>query len=109
MKQLTVPVTAEVDVAEEEPDEYEQVEVEVPYTYQEEVIEEREEIQEQMVQRKVPQVKAMYSYQGQGMAIDKGEVSWLSLFYSLTFALSFLQEISRLESASCGSIFRNQL
>jgi hypothetical protein len=42
-----------------------------------------------MVQRKVPQVKAMYSYQGQGMAIDKGEVSWLSLFYSLTFALSF--------------------
>ena len=42
--------------------------------YEEEMIQERE-IEEEVVQDvKVPQVKALYRYKGQGMGIEKGEV-----------------------------------
>ena len=42
--------------------------------YDEEVIQERE-VEEEVVQEiRVPQVKALYRYKGQGMGIEKGEV-----------------------------------
>ena len=56
--------------------EYEDEVVQVPYQYQVEEIQEKEVIQEQMVERKVPQVKCMYAYQGQGIKVAKGEVSY---------------------------------
>ena len=42
--------------------------------YDEEVIQERE-VEEEVVQEiRMPQVKALYRYKGQGMGIEKGEV-----------------------------------
>jgi len=61
----------------EESDEEEFVEelVDVPYEIEIEEVVEREVIQDVVETRKVPQVKAMYPYKGQGLKIDKGEVS----------------------------------
>ena len=76
VKQLSVPQPAYVEQApEEEEDEYEEVEVDVPYTYQVEEVEEREEMHSVPVEKAVPQIKALYAYKGQGMAVEKGEVS----------------------------------
>lgn len=47
--------------------------------YEEEIIQERE-VEEEVVQEiRVPQVKAMYRYKGQGLGIEKGEVSVIML------------------------------
>ena len=42
--------------------------------YEEEVVQERE-VEEDVIQEvRVPQVRALYRYKGQGMGIEKGEV-----------------------------------
>ena len=43
-------------------------------TSQVEEMQERDEVREETVERKIPQVKAMYPYSGQGMEMAKGEV-----------------------------------
>jgi len=49
-------------------------EVPVEVEYEEDVIEDRE-VEEDVVQEiRVPQVKALYKYKGQGLGIEKGEV-----------------------------------
>lgn len=87
VKQLTVP-QSHLDVEAEEPEEeeFEDVEVEVPYTYQEEVIEEREEVREEVVKKSIPQIKALYAYQGQGMAIEKGEVRYFDCIMQSSYS-----------------------
>lgn len=52
--------------------------VEVPHEIEAEEVREREVMQDVVETRKIPQVKAMYAYKGQGMKIEKGEVSRLS-------------------------------
>jgi len=48
--------------------------VPVEVEYEEEVTEDRE-VEEDVVQEiRVPQVKALYKYKGQGLGIEKGEV-----------------------------------
>ncbi|KAJ8309236.1 hypothetical protein KUTeg_014110 [Tegillarca granosa] len=51
--------------------------VEVPHEIEVEEVREREVIQDVIETRKIPQVKAMYAYKGQGMKADKGEVMTL--------------------------------
>ncbi|KAL8620004.1 hypothetical protein ACOMHN_015286 [Nucella lapillus] len=68
-----IPVeNGDVDVEKEE----EMVEevVEVPQEVEVEEIVEKEVLQDVVETRKIPQVKAMYAYKGQGMKIDKAEV-----------------------------------
>lgn len=48
--------------------------VEVPHEIEVEEVREREVMQDVVETRKIPQVKAMYLYKGQGMKIEKGEV-----------------------------------
>lgn len=48
--------------------------VDVPYTYEVEEVQEQEVMKEEVVERTVPQIKASYAYQGNGMVMDKGEV-----------------------------------
>ncbi|KAK3093776.1 hypothetical protein FSP39_020076, partial [Pinctada imbricata] len=56
-------------------EEYVEEVVEVPHEVEVEEIREREVIQDVVETRKIPQVKAMYPYKGQGMKVEKGEVS----------------------------------
>ena len=49
--------------------------MEVPHEVEVEEVREREVIQDVVETRKIPQVKAMYPYKGQGMKVEKGEVS----------------------------------
>lgn len=49
--------------------------VDVPYEYEEMETVEKEVMKEEVVERKIPQVKSMYTYNGQGIKVDKGEVS----------------------------------
>lgn len=49
--------------------------IEVPHEVEVEEIREREVMQDVVETRKIPQVKAMYTYKGQGMKVEKGEVS----------------------------------
>ena len=50
-------------------------EVPVEVEYNEEVTENRE-VEEDLVQEiRVPQVKALYKYKGQGLGIEKGEIN----------------------------------
>ncbi|XP_069119024.1 LOW QUALITY PROTEIN: spectrin beta chain-like [Argopecten irradians] len=60
----------------EKSDEEELVEelVDVPHEIEVEEVVEREVIQDVVETRKIPQVKAMYAYKGQGMKVDKGEI-----------------------------------
>nr|XP_022333961.1 spectrin alpha chain, non-erythrocytic 1-like isoform X4 [Crassostrea virginica] len=51
--------------------------VEVPHEVEVEEVREREVMQDVVETRKIPQVKAMYLYKGQGMKIEKGEVMLL--------------------------------
>ena len=60
------------DNAEEDDEDYEQVDV--PYQYEVEEVQERPVVKEEVIEKAIPQVKAMYPYKGQGMAVDKGEV-----------------------------------
>ncbi|XP_033735465.1 spectrin beta chain, non-erythrocytic 5-like isoform X2 [Pecten maximus] len=48
--------------------------VDVPHEIEVEEVVEREVIQDVVETRKIPQVKAMYAYKGQGMKVDKGEI-----------------------------------
>ena len=68
--------TAAAPRPQEEEDEEEEVEewVEVPYQYQEEEVRQKDSFVEEIVEKKIPQVKAMYPYQGHGLDIAKGEV-----------------------------------
>ena len=59
----------------EDSDESEEEWVEVPYEYEVEELVEREALREEIVERQLPQVRAMYPYKGQGMKVDKNEVS----------------------------------
>jgi len=59
---------------EPEDDEEEEEYVDVPYTYEVEEIEEQETTKDEVVERKIPQLRAMYPYNGNGMEIQKGEV-----------------------------------
>lgn len=49
--------------------------VDVPYEYEVEELREQDMVKEEVVERPVPQIKALYSYQGNGMEMEKGEVS----------------------------------
>lgn len=57
--------------------------LQVPYEYVEQVPQEREVIKEEQVERRIPQVKSMYPYKGQGMEIAKGEVGTFIRFSAL--------------------------
>lgn len=46
----------------------------VPHEIEVEELVEREVMQDMVETRKVPQVKSLYGYKGQGMKVDKGEV-----------------------------------
>jgi hypothetical protein len=49
--------------------------VDVPYTYEVEEVHEQEVVKEEVVERTVPQVRASFAYKGNGMEMEKGEVS----------------------------------
>ena len=55
-------------------DEYMSEIVDVPYEVEEEQVVEKEEMREEIVEKKYPQVKAVYAYSGHGMKVAKGEV-----------------------------------
>ncbi|XP_067682927.1 spectrin beta chain, non-erythrocytic 5-like isoform X3 [Haliotis asinina] len=58
-----------------EPEEEEEEEVvEVPREIEVEEVRQKEVLQDVVETRKIPQVKAMYGYKGQGLKVDKGEV-----------------------------------
>ncbi|KAL4238363.1 Spectrin beta chain [Mactra antiquata] len=63
------------DVSDEES--YEDQVVERPHEIEVEEIREREVLQDVVETRKIPQVRASYTYRGQGMVIEKGEVMTL--------------------------------
>lgn len=63
----------EVEPQEAEDEEEEVIEVPTEIEFEETV--EREVIQDVVESKKIPQVKVMYAYKGQGMTADKGEVS----------------------------------
>ena len=50
-------------------------------------MQERDEVREETVERKIPQVKAMYPYSGQGMEMAKGEVMTQYSFLSDEFGI----------------------
>jgi len=54
---------------------YDEEVVERPHEIEVEEVREREVLQDVVETRKIPQVRAMYPYRGQGMSVDKGEVS----------------------------------
>ena len=54
--------------------EYEEIFVDVPYQYQVEESREREVLQDDVIEKKIPQVKAMYTYKGDGLNMEKGQV-----------------------------------
>ena len=58
----------------ESEEEYKDEVVDVPYEYEVEEERLREAIKEELVERTIPQVRASYPYNGQGMSVDKGEV-----------------------------------
>jgi spectrin beta len=62
-------------IAEEEEEEEDYEQIEVPYQYEVEEVQERPVVKEETVEKTIPQVKALYPYKGQGINIDKGEVS----------------------------------
>lgn len=70
----------------ERKEEEEEEVVEVPKEIEVEEIVEREVLQDVMETRKIPQVKALYAYKGQGMSVDKGEVS-LNLYLNRSVTL----------------------
>jgi len=59
-----------VEPEDDEEEEY----VDVPYTYEVEEIEEQETTKDEVVERKIPRLRAMYPYKGNGMEMQKGEV-----------------------------------
>lgn len=73
MKSPTLTV-ANGKAAEDDEEDEEEI-VDVPYTYDVEEIHEQEVVKEEVVERTLPQVRASYAYKGNGMEMDKGEVS----------------------------------
>lgn len=55
-------------------DEVEEELVDVPYEYEVEEIREQDVVKEEVVERPVPQIKALFPYKGNGMEMQKGEV-----------------------------------
>jgi len=48
--------------------------VDVPYTYEVEEVEEQETTKDEIVERKIYRLRALYAYKGNGMEMQKGEV-----------------------------------
>lgn len=72
---LAPPTATNVaDEDEEDEEEY----VDVPYTYEVEEIQEQEVMKEEVVERTVPRIKALYAYKGNGMEVAKGEVIYVN-------------------------------
>jgi len=55
-------------------DEVQQEFVDVPYEYEVEEMQEQDVMKEEVVERSIPQIKALFPYQGNGMVAEKGEV-----------------------------------
>ena len=55
-------------------EDYQEELVERPHEIEVEEVREREVMQDIVETRKIPQVRAMYLYRGQGMMVEKGEV-----------------------------------
>ena len=72
----------------EKEDEYVEEVVDVPREIEVEEVVEREVLQDHVETRKIPQVKAMYAYKGQGMKVDKGEVR--NFFLCISVFMYFL-------------------
>ena len=71
--------------------------VDVPKEIEVEEVVEREVFQDVVETRKIPQVKAMYAYKGQGMKVEKGEVSGLPFvrFFSVFVSAILLISVTR--------------
>jgi len=48
--------------------------VDVPYTYEVEEVQEKETTKDEIVERKISRLRALYAYKGNGMEMQKGEV-----------------------------------
>jgi len=70
---LTVPM-AQTPGDNEDEDEVEQEFVDVPYEYEVEEVQEQEVMKEEVVERSIPQIRALYPYSGNGMEMEKGEI-----------------------------------
>lgn len=68
---MTIPGAGDEDNAVEEEL------VDVPYEYEVEEVREQEVMKEEVVERRVPQVKANFVYKGNGMEMEKGEVGFI--------------------------------
>ena len=71
---LKVPGGTTAPVSDSDEDVLEDEEVETPYEYEVEEVRAVERMQEEVVERKLPQVKALYPYQRDNMKMEKGEV-----------------------------------
>ncbi|KAI8788511.1 spectrin alpha chain, non-erythrocytic 1 [Biomphalaria glabrata] len=78
----------EVEPQEAEDEEEEVIEVPTEIEFEETV--EREVIQDVVESKKIPQVKVMYAYKGQGMTADKGELHGLN-FYLILLSPRYLE------------------
>ena len=65
---------------------------EVPVEIEVEELVEREVMKDFMEERRIPQVKALYTYKGQGMKVEKGEVRFPYGCY-IIFMLFYLLKI----------------
>ena len=70
-------------VESESEEEWAEEEVETPIEVEVVELVEREVMKDEVVEKRVPQVKALYPYKGQGLQIDKGEVRLPSQFLNL--------------------------
>jgi len=55
--------------------------VDVPYTYEVEEVQEKETTKDEIVERKISRLRALYAYKGNGMEMQKGEVWSVELSY----------------------------
>ena len=69
------------NVERDDDDKEEEEYVDVPYTYEVEEIEEQETTKDEVVERKIPWLRALYAYKGNGMEIQKGEVGSIKTFF----------------------------
>ena len=75
-------------------DEDEEEEVEVPYEYTEEETVETERMTDEVVERRLVQVKALYPYIGQGMKMDANEVRYYLKFTQFLLIVTILYNLS---------------
>lgn len=66
-------------------EEFEEEYVETPAEEEEVKMVERQVMKDEVVEKFIPQVRSLYAYQGQGMGMEKGEVSlcFTLLYYCL--------------------------